>query len=155
MKRVYCFNTLIQCSYQLRDTPCIWRRNRILISPPLPTSFLREMLPSVGQRNRWENDLELGDVKFIQRHSRSTLEVAFLIDKLCLKVFSGYANADACKFLDKFHLYCVFHDMNSSDPRKIAVFHLHVQGPALVLFGQLLEEKRVKWRSVQSELRNT
>lgn len=113
------------------------------------------MLTSVGQRNRWENDLELGDVKFIQRHSRSTLEVAFLIDKLCLKVFSGYANADACKFLDEFHLFCVFHDMNSSDPRKIAVFHLHVQGPALVLFGQLLEEKRVKWRSVQSELRNT
>lgn len=144
MKRVYCFNTLIQCSYQLRDTPCIWRRNRI----PTLTNVLFEgahtcqfyahgmpMLTSVGQRNRWENDLELGDIKFIQRHSRSTLEVAFLIDKLCLKVFSGYANADACKFLDEFHLYCVFHDMNSSDPRKIAVFHLHVQGPALVLFG--------------------
>lgn len=91
------------------------------------------MLTPVGQRNRRENDLELGDVKFNQRHSRLTLEVKFLTDKLCLKVFSGYS--DACKFLDEFNLYCVFHDMNVSDPRKIAVFHLHVQGPAIVLFG--------------------
>lgn len=80
------------------------------------------MLTPVRQRNRRENDLELEDVKFIgdesppwtiQRPSGSTPEVRFVIDKL-LK-FSGYAHEDACKFLNEFNSYCVFHDMNSSE----------------------------------------
>lgn len=44
--------------------------------------------------------------------------------------------------------------MNSSDQRKRAAFHLHVQGPPLVWFGQLPEGKRATERSVQSEFRN-
>lgn len=54
------------------------------------------------------------------------------MDKPFLRKFSGYSHEDATKFLSEFISYCVFHDLNASEPRKIAAFHLHLQGLAFV-----------------------
>lgn len=71
---------------------------------------------SEGKRPRTRRRKLIGDESppwTIQRPLRSTLEVRFVDDKLCLKKCSGYAHEDACKFLDEYNSYCVFHDMNT------------------------------------------
>ena len=85
----------------------------------------------------------------------STRIISAPMDKLSLRKFSGYSHEDASKFLDEFTSYCVFHDLNSNESRKIAAFHLHLQGPALVWFGQLHDYIRKSWHAVEGAFHRT
>ena len=54
--------------------------------------------------------------------------------------FSGYAHENPEKFINEFQSYSTFLNLNSDDNRKIAAFHLHLQGPALVWFNSINDD---------------
>lgn len=91
----------------------------------------------------------------VSRPNKQVINVPTCGDKLSLRKFSGYSHEDAAKFMAEFNSYCVFHDLDANEARKIAAFHLHLQGPALVWFGQLSEFIRTSWRIVSSEFQRT
>ncbi|PJE77818.1 hypothetical protein CI610_03253 [invertebrate metagenome] len=56
--------------------------------------------------------------------------------KLTCKKFSGYPHEDGHKFLSEFESYAILLKADN-DNRKIAAFHLHLQGPALTWFNSI------------------
>ncbi len=63
--------------------------------------------------------------------SRPFIIQSQLSDKI-IKKFSGYMTEDPTKFVDEFESYLTLSNVDSADPKAIAAFHLHLQGPALV-----------------------
>ena len=63
---------------------------------------------------------------------------SFNMEKLeqCRK-FSGYSQDNASKFLSEFQIFATHHGLDNSPERKVAAFHLHLQGPALQWFDSL------------------
>ena len=57
--------------------------------------------------------------------------------KVELTKFHGFTSENAVKFLHEFESFCVLQNL-SDNPRKIATFHLHLKGPALVWFLSLI-----------------
>lgn len=72
-------------------------------------------------------------------------------DNLALPKFNGYSQKDARKFLAEFGSYVNFHGIGDDVQRKIAASHLHLQGPALVWFGQLSEATKTSWTAVEAD----
>ena len=58
--------------------------------------------------------------------------------------FNGYPNENGKKFLDEFESFAVLNDL-TSNKRRIAAFHLQLQGPALTWFLSLSELARNSW----------
>lgn len=69
--------------------------------------------------------------------------------KVSLAKFSGYPTEDAERFLSNFSAYCLFNKINAQDPRTVAAFQLHLQGPALTWFTCLDNTEKTDWDSVQ------
>lgn len=62
--------------------------------------------------------------------------------------FSGYPQENASKFMSEFESYVTLYDLNSSDKRRIAAFHLHLKGPALTWFNSLSAEAKSTWSTI-------
>lgn len=69
--------------------------------------------------------------------------------KVSLAKFSGYPTEDAERFLSNFSAYCLFNKINVQDPRTVAAFQLHLQGPALTWFTCLTDTEKADWASVK------
>ena len=70
-------------------------------------------------------------------------------DKVSLAKFSGYPTEDAEMFLSNFSAYCLFNKINVQDPRTVAAFQLHLQGPALTWFTCLTDTEKADLASVK------
>ena len=57
---------------------------------------------------------------------------------------NGYPNENGKNFLDEFESFAVLNDL-TSNKRRIAAFHLQLQGPALTWFLSLSELARNSW----------
>ena len=64
--------------------------------------------------------------------------------KVELTKFHGFTSENAVKFLHEFESFCVLQNL-SDNPRKIAAFHLHLKGPALVWFNALDLTDKLAW----------
>ena len=62
-----------------------------------------------------------------------------------LQKFSGYPTEDPERFLSDFCAYCTFNRINDDDPRKLAAFQLHLEGPAQVWFTCLEDDSKSSW----------
>ena len=51
--------------------------------------------------------------------------------------FSGYPHENALTFLQEFESYSLMFNLDHDDSRKIAAFHLHLQGPARSWFDSI------------------
>jgi len=72
-----------------------------------------------------------------------------LMDKLgtCRK-FGGYPRENAAKFLAEFESFARLHELDEEDEaRKLAAFHLHLQGPALTWYSGLVPG--LTWQNVK------
>ena len=69
------------------------------------------------------------------------------VPKVTLTKFSGYTHEDGAKFLNEFISYCTFNSI-FDDARKVAAFHLHLTGPALIWFNSLKSTDKQAWLSV-------
>ena len=69
--------------------------------------------------------------------------------KVSLAKFSGYPTEDAERFLSNFSAYCLFNKINEQDPRTVAAFQLHLQGPALTWFTCLTDTEKADLASVK------
>lgn len=72
-----------------------------------------------------------------------------MTSKVSLAKFSGYPTEDAERFLSNFSAYCLFNRINVQDPRTVAAFQLHLQGPALTWFTCLKDTEKADWASVE------
>ena len=72
--------------------------------------------------------------------------------KVTLRKFSGYSEEDAEKFLTEFNSYCTFNNI-FDDARRLAAFHLHLQGPALVWFNTLDKFFKASWTNLEYQFR--
>ena len=62
--------------------------------------------------------------------------------------FSGYPQDNPRTFLSEFESYALLHELSEHDPRRIAAFHLHLKGPALVWFNSLSDAARKSWTHI-------
>lgn len=70
------------------------------------------------------------------------LPMNFRISKFC-----GYANEDAERFLLEFESYATLNNLQGdiNDARKVAAFHLHLDGPARVWFLSIAQKSQFTW----------
>ena len=75
---------------------------------------------------------------------------SFNMEKLgqCRK-FSGYSQDNASKFLSEFQSFATLHGLDNSSERKVAAFHLHLQGPALQWFDSLESVLKSSWDNLE------
>ena len=75
---------------------------------------------------------------------------SFNMEKLgqCRK-FSGYSQDNASKFLSEFQSFATLHGLDNSPERKVAAFHLHLQGPALQWFDSLESVLKSSWDNLE------
>ncbi|KAK3101520.1 hypothetical protein FSP39_004191 [Pinctada imbricata] len=69
-------------------------------------------------------------------------------DKISIDKFSGFSTENGQNFLREFESFCTFQNL-SDDGRKIAAFHLHLKGPALVWFNALSQTDKIRWTSLK------
>lgn len=100
------------------------------VNPNEACGILEEPLPDLGAYN-------------LQLHNMESSA------KLTLSKFSGYPTEDAERFLSNFSAYCTFHRITLLDPRKVAAFQLHLQGPALSWYTCLADEDKSDWDTLQ------
>lgn len=85
------------------------------------------------------------------KHSQKSKKVnTNIMDKLgSCKKFSGYPKENGLKFLKNFESFATLHELedDEDDNRKIAAFHLHLQGPALSWFLSLSDD--LDWDTVK------
>ena len=62
--------------------------------------------------------------------------------------FSGYPKDNGEKFLKEFESFATLHDLDLDEGRKIAAFHLHLQGPALTWYNTLSCDN---WKSLRKQ----
>ena len=63
--------------------------------------------------------------------------------------FSGYPRENGAKFLKEFESFATLHELDEDDEaRKLAAFHLHLQGPALAWYNDLNPE--LDWDTVSN-----
>ena len=63
--------------------------------------------------------------------------------------FSGYPRENGAKFLKEFESFSTLHELDEDDEaRKLAAFHLHLQGPALAWYNSLNPE--TDWDTVSN-----
>ena len=61
-----------------------------------------------------------------------------IMDKLAsCKKFSGYPKDNGLKFMKEYESFATLHELDEDDTRKLAAFHLHLQGPALTWYNGL------------------
>ena len=72
-----------------------------------------------------------------------------IMEKLgqCRK-FTGYSHDNAEKFLREFESYTTLHNIDAQSPRKVAAFHLHLQGPALQWYNGLDPAVQSSWANL-------
>ena len=65
------------------------------------------------------------------------------------KKFSGYPKDNGAKFLKEFESFAKLNELNDRDeePRKLAAFHLHLQGPALTWYNGLHPD--LDWNTIR------
>ena len=63
--------------------------------------------------------------------------------------FSGYPKDNGQKFLREFESFATLHDLDYDEGRKIAAFHLHLQGPALTWYHTLSDD--ITWKSLRKQ----
>ncbi|MES9971179.1 MAG: hypothetical protein ABW092_14180 [Candidatus Thiodiazotropha sp.] len=68
--------------------------------------------------------------------------------RVTLRKFSGYPTQDPERFISDFGAYCVFHRLQDSDPRRVAAFQLHLDGPAQTWFSCLDDDVKTSWDSI-------
>jgi len=76
-------------------------------------------------------------------------------EKVTLRKFSGYSHEDGDKFLKEFDSYTTFSGLylDPTPARKIAAFHIHLSGPALVWFYSLTAEAKLSWDTLECVFR--
>ena len=72
------------------------------------------------------------------------------------KKFSGYPHENGNKFIKEFESFAILHELDDyeedetvDETRKLAAFHLHLQGPALTWFSGLAPE--LTWDNVKAQ----
>lgn len=77
----------------------------------------------------------------------SSIPIATINSKVSLTKYGGYSHEDSNKFIKEFNSYCTFNGIND-DARRIAAFHLHLEGPALVWYNTLSDFQKVTWKEL-------
>ena len=80
----------------------------------------------------------------VQTYSRANRSSPNISDKVTLRKFSGFSSENGKNFLLEFESFCTYQNLNSDD-RKVAAFHLHLSGPALIWFNALEVETKLTW----------
>jgi len=73
--------------------------------------------------------------------------------KVTLHKFSGYSQEDPDKFLTELDSYCTFNNI-FDDTRKLAAFHLHLQGPSLVWYNTVDKFYKASWVNLEYQFRH-
>lgn len=68
--------------------------------------------------------------------------------RITLRKFSGYPTEEPERFVSDFNAYCVFNRITDDDPRRVAAFQLHLEGPAQTWFTCLDEEDKSCWETI-------
>ena len=64
--------------------------------------------------------------------------------------FSGYPRENGAKFLREFESFSTLHELDEDDEaRKLAAFHLHLQGPALTWYNNL--DPEIDWQNLRDQ----
>lgn len=66
------------------------------------------------------------------------------VPKVSLSKFNGYSYEDGKTFLTEFTSYCTFNSI-FDDARRIAAFHLHLEGPAKIWYNSLDANIKRSW----------
>ena len=77
----------------------------------------------------------------------SSIPIATVNSKVNLTKYGGYSHEDSKKFIREFNSYCTFNTI-SDDARRIAAFHLHLEGPALVWYNTLSDFQKSSWTTL-------
>ena len=73
------------------------------------------------------------------------------MDKLAsCKIFSGYSKDNGLKFIKEFEFLATLHELDENDTRKLAAFHLHLQGPARTWYNEFSSD--LDWNTVKERL---
>lgn len=101
-----------------------------------------------GQNLNSQNISETSSLVSSDRKSKRFIHKFSNMDALgvCNK-FSGYPKDNGQKFLREFESFATLHDLDDDEGRKIAAFHLHLQGPALTWFNTI--ESELSWDNIR------
>ena len=75
-----------------------------------------------------------------------------ILDIVKISNFHGFSNENGQKYLEEFESYCTFNGLHDDD-RRVAAFHLHLKGPALVWFSALDLKVKQTWLGVCSKFK--
>jgi hypothetical protein len=88
------------------------------------------------------------DLSQISKKSSKTYNI---MDKLAsCKNFSGYSKDNGLKFIKEFEFLATLHELDENDTRKLAAFHLHLQGPARTWYNEFSSD--LDWNTVKERL---
>ena len=73
------------------------------------------------------------------------------MDKLAsCKKNSGYSKDNGLNFIKEFESLATLHELDENDTRKLAAFHLHLQGPARTWYNEFSSD--LDWNTVKERL---
>lgn len=75
--------------------------------------------------------------------------VSSISDKVSLKKFSGFSSENGKNFLMEFESFCIYQNLTTDD-RRVAAFHLHLSGPALIWFNSLEIPVKRTWFALKN-----
>lgn len=70
-------------------------------------------------------------------------------DKVSLKKISGFSSENGKNFLMEFESFCLYQNLTTDD-RRVAAFHLHLSGPALIWFNSLEIPVKRTWFALKN-----
>lgn len=75
--------------------------------------------------------------------------VPSISDKVSLKKFSGFSSENGKNFLLEFESFCIYQNLTTDD-RRVAAFHLHLSGPAVIWFNSLETPVKRTWFALRN-----
>jgi hypothetical protein len=84
-------------------------------------------------------------------YSRTKKDNSTISDKVhaTLKTFSGFSSETGKNFMLNFESLFIYQNLTSDD-RKIAAYHLHLSGPALIWFNAMQTETKRTWVALKN-----